>query len=398
MIRSRGHCNTMGTASTMGLLAEALGTVLPGLAGTPAPDSRLLEGAHATGRLAVELVAVDRRPSTVLTQGVVPQRDRRARRDRRIDQRRRAPARDRRPAGHRPHRRRLRPHRRGRAAARRPAAGRHASSWTTSTARAACSRCCARCSDLLDPTALTVTGRPLVDYLDDAPGLGPRGDPPARRAAAWPTPGSPCCAATSPRAARSSSRPPHRRTCCSTAAARWSSTRSRTSTPASTTPTSTSTPTRCWCCAAAAPRATRACPRCRTCRCRRKLLEQGVRDMVRVCDGRMSGTAYGTVVLHVVPEAAAGGPLALVADGDMIVLDVAGRSPRRRRARRTSWPRASRGAATPSMRSRIPRAAGSGSTSTTCCRPTPAPTSTSCVGSQRLRGQPRVALSVRYWR
>ena len=43
-----------------------------------------------------------------------------------------------------------------------------------------------------------------------------------------------------------------------------------------------------------------------------KLLEQGVRDMVRVCDGRMSGTAYGTVVLHVTPEAAAGGPLALV--------------------------------------------------------------------------------------
>ena len=63
MIRSRGHCNTMGTASTMALLAEALGTTIPGLAGTPAPDSRLLEGAHDTGRLAVELVAEDRRPS-----------------------------------------------------------------------------------------------------------------------------------------------------------------------------------------------------------------------------------------------------------------------------------------------------------------------------------------------
>src|SRR6478672_5415118 len=50
MIRSRGHCNTMGTASTMGLLAEALGLVLPGLAGSPAADSRLLEGAHETGR------------------------------------------------------------------------------------------------------------------------------------------------------------------------------------------------------------------------------------------------------------------------------------------------------------------------------------------------------------
>jgi len=47
--------------------------------------------------------------------------------------------------------------------------------------------------------------------------------------------------------------------------------------------------------------------------------------MVRVCDGRMSGTAYGTVVLHVAPEAAAGGPLALVRTGDAISLDVPAR-------------------------------------------------------------------------
>src|SRR5207302_10065965 len=56
-----------------------------------------------------------------------------------------------------------------------------------------------------------------------------------------------------------------------------------------------------------------------------KLLEQGVRDMVRICDGRMSGTAYGTVVLHVSPEAAAGGPLALIRSGDLVILDVANR-------------------------------------------------------------------------
>jgi dihydroxyacid dehydratase/phosphogluconate dehydratase len=56
-----------------------------------------------------------------------------------------------------------------------------------------------------------------------------------------------------------------------------------------------------------------------------KLLEQGVRDMVRICDGRMSGTAYGTVVLHVSPEAADGGPLGLVETGDVIVLDVESR-------------------------------------------------------------------------
>jgi dihydroxy-acid dehydratase len=56
-----------------------------------------------------------------------------------------------------------------------------------------------------------------------------------------------------------------------------------------------------------------------------KLLRQGVRDMVRICDGRMSGTAYGTVVLHVAPEAAAGGPLDRVRTGDWIVLDVPNR-------------------------------------------------------------------------
>lgn len=58
----------------------------------------------------------------------------------------------------------------------------------------------------------------------------------------------------------------------------------------------------------------------------RKLLRQGVRDMVRISDARMSGTAYGTIVLHVAPEAAVGGALALVEDGDEIELDVPNRS------------------------------------------------------------------------
>jgi L-arabonate dehydrase len=53
-----------------------------------------------------------------------------------------------------------------------------------------------------------------------------------------------------------------------------------------------------------------------------KLLKRGVKDMVRISDARMSGTAYGTVILHVAPEAAIGGPLALVQDGDMIEVDV----------------------------------------------------------------------------
>jgi dihydroxy-acid dehydratase len=57
----------------------------------------------------------------------------------------------------------------------------------------------------------------------------------------------------------------------------------------------------------------------------RKLLERGVRDMVRISDARMSGTAYGACVLHVAPESYIGGPLALVQDGDEIELDVPGR-------------------------------------------------------------------------
>jgi dihydroxy-acid dehydratase len=75
----------------------------------------------------------------------------------------------------------------------------------------------------------------------------------------------------------------------------------------------------------------------------RKLLAQGVRDMVRISDARMSGTAYGAVVLHVAPEAAVGGPIGLVRDGDWIELDVPNRvlrldvSDEELARRRTDW-------------------------------------------------------------
>jgi dihydroxy-acid dehydratase len=75
----------------------------------------------------------------------------------------------------------------------------------------------------------------------------------------------------------------------------------------------------------------------------KKLLREGVRDMVRISDCRMSGTAYGTCILHVSPEAHVGGPLALVKDGDMIELDIARRrlhldvSDAELAARRASW-------------------------------------------------------------
>jgi dihydroxyacid dehydratase/phosphogluconate dehydratase len=57
-----------------------------------------------------------------------------------------------------------------------------------------------------------------------------------------------------------------------------------------------------------------------------KLVKQGVRDMVRISDARMSGTSYGACILHVAPESYVGGPLALVRNGDRITLDVAART------------------------------------------------------------------------
>ena len=99
----------------------------------------------------------------------------------------------------------------------------------------------------------------------------------------------------------------------------------------------------------------------------RKLARQGVKDMVRISDARMSGTAFGTVVLHVTPEAADGGPLAIVRTGD---IDRARRAraaaraaDRAGRVRPAAWPRCPPTASTA-------RAATSGSTTSTCCRPT----------------------------
>ena len=201
MIRSRGHCNTMGTASTMALVAEALGTVVPGVAGTPAPDSRLLEAAHGTGRLAVEMVAADRRPSTFLTKASFPTRS--SRWPRSAGRPTRSSTCWRSPAGS------------GidltlddfdRIGSRVPVlvdllpAGRflmddfHRAGGLLAVLR--------EVRDLLDPTALTVTGKPLVDYLDDAPIWDPEVIRAAVRSRWSPRAASPSCAATSPPTAR----------------------------------------------------------------------------------------------------------------------------------------------------------------------------------------------------
>ena len=116
-----------------------------------------------------------------------------------------------------------------------------------------------------------------------------------------------------------------------------------------------------------------------------KLLKQGVSDLLRISDARMSGTSYGAVVLHVAPESAIGGPLALIRDRRP--------DPPRRRgalARRARRRRRARARGAPPGRRRRARtsAATAGCTRTTCCRPTRAATSTSCAGARRSSATP----------
>ena len=323
MIRSRGHCNTMGTASTMGLLAEALGTVIPGLAGTPAPDSRLLEGAHATGKLVVDLIEADRRPSTILTRAAFHN-----------------------------------------AIVTLAAIGGSTNAVVHLLAiagrlgvnltlkdfdvigagvpllvnlqpagtylmddlyRAGGLRAVlGQVIDLLDGAAITVTGKPLVDYLHDAPIWDPdvirlRSEPLIPDAGIAILRGNlaPDGAIIKPAAAS-----PHLLQHRGKAVVfnTIEDLHARIDDPDLDVDADSVLVLR-----GCGPRGYPGMPEVANMPLPRKLLEQGVRDMVRVCDGRMSGTAYGTVVLHVTPEAAVGGPLALVQDGDFIVLDVAAR-------------------------------------------------------------------------
>lgn len=322
-IRSRGHCNTMGTASTMALVAEALGTTIPGLAGTPAADSRLLRAAHETGRLAVQLVADGRTPTSFLSKAnfhnaivalsaiggstnAVPHLLAIAGRlgvELTIDDFDRIGSKvpllvNLRPAG---------------------------TYLMDDLQRAGGFLAVLReVKDLLDPTALTITGRPLVEYLDDAPiwdgdVITPRNRPLQVNAGITVLRGSlaPGGALIKPAAAS-----PHLLKHRGKAVVFDSieDFHARIDDPDLDIDADSVMVLR-----GCGPRGYPGMPEVSNMPLPKKLLEQGVRDMVRICDGRMSGTAYGTVVLHVTPEAAAGGPLALVQSGDWIELDVRAR-------------------------------------------------------------------------
>jgi dihydroxy-acid dehydratase len=338
MIRSKGHCNTMGTASTMAIMAEALGMTIPGLAGTPAPDSRLLEASHATGRLAVELVAQGRTIADVITResftnaivalaacggstnavvhllaiagrlGI----------DLTLDDFDRIGAEV-------PLLVNLQP------------AGEYLMEDLYNAGGLLA--VLAEVRDLLDPTPITVTGRPLTDYLDDKPiwnpeVIAPRAEPLIAGAGIAVLRGNlaPRGAIIKPAAAS-----PHllRHRGEAIVFDSIEDFHARVDDPdLPVTPDSVLILRGC------GPRGYPGMPEVANLPLPQKILKEGVRDMVRICDGRMSGTAYGTVVLHVSPEAAAGGTLALVQDGDPIVLDVPNRTitldvPEEELARRT---------------------------------------------------------------
>jgi len=313
----------MGTASTMAVMAEALGMTLPGIAGTPAPDSRLLEQAHATGRLAVELVAADRRPSQVMTRGsflnaivalaafggstnaVVHLLAIAGRLgvELSLDDVDRTGSGvpllvDLQPAGtflmedlHR-------------------AGGVLAVLHQV--------------ADLLDREAITVTGAPLTDHLADAHTwdeavIHPRTSPiiddagiAVLRGDLAPDGAVLKIAAASPVLLQHRGR-----------AVVFDSVEdlhARIDDPDLDVDENSVLVLR-----GCGPKGYPGMPEVANMPLPKKLLERGVRDLVRISDARMSGTAYGTVVLHVAPESAAGGPLALLRDGDVVVLDVPGR-------------------------------------------------------------------------
>jgi dihydroxy-acid dehydratase len=320
MIRSKGHCNTMGTASTMACVTEALGMTLPGIAGTPAPDSRLLEHAHATGRLAVEMVTQERRPSQVLSRGSFLNAivalaaiggstnavvhllaiAGRAGVDLSLDDF------DVTGSGV-PLLVDLAP------------AGRY---LMDDLFRAGGLLAVLReVADLLDPAAMTVSGRPLADHLGaariwDETVIRPRSAPLQADAGIAVLRGSlaPDGAVIKP-AAASKELLTHRGR--AVVFDSIEDMHARLDDPGLDVDASSVLVLR-----GCGPRGYPGMPEVGNMPLPARLLAAGVRDMVRISDARMSGTAYGTVVLHVAPEAAADGPLALVRDGDPILLDV----------------------------------------------------------------------------
>ena len=324
MIRSKGHCNTMGTASTMGCMAEALGMTLPGLAGTPAADTRLLKASHESGRRIVEMVREDLKPQDILTFGAFRNAivalgaiggstnavvhllaiAGRAGVELTLD--------DFDEIGSRiPLLVNLQP------------AGEH---LMEDLFRAGGLRAVLKeVEKHLDRQAINVTAKPLVDSLVgaeifDSTVIATYEKPLQPEAGIAVLRGNiaPDGAVIKPAAASAellvhigpaivfeSIEDFH----------------ARIDDPDLDVDENSVLVLR-----GCGPKGYPGMPEVSNMAIPKKLLERGIQDLVRICDGRMSGTAFGTVVLHVSPEGAAGGPLSRIRTGDLIELDVPART------------------------------------------------------------------------
>ena len=324
MIRSRGHCNTMGTASTMGIMAEALGMALPGVAGIPAADSRLLQAAHNSGRYIVEMVTKNLTPSDVMTKasfenailtlasiggstnavvhllaiagrlGVTLT----------LDDFDRIGSRT-------PLLVNLQP------------SGKYL--MEDFYRAGGLSAVFNQLINLLNPKAITVTGKALISTIGDGEIFDPEViktiDKPLQKEAGIAVLRgniAPLGAVIKPSAASQKllkhSGPALVFENIEDFHARIDSEE------LDVTADSVLVLRGC------GPKGYPGMPEVANMKIPGKLIAQGVTDMVRICDGRMSGTAYGTVVLHVAPESAAGGPLSKIQSGDIIELDVSART------------------------------------------------------------------------
>jgi len=324
MIRSRGHCNTMGTASTMGILAEALGMTLPGVAGTPAPDSRLLQAAHNSGRRIVEMVTADLKPTDIMTKASFENAiitlasiggstnavvhllaiAGRLGLDLTLNDFDRVGSRI-------PLLVNLQP------------AGKYLmEDFYRAGGLGAVFR---QLSQVLYSEAITVTGKSITSTIDDGEIFDPEViktfDAPLQKEAGIavlhgniaplgavikPSAASPALLKHSgPALVFESYEDFHARI---------------DSDDLDVTADSVLVLRGC------GPKGYPGMPEVANMKIPGKLVELGVTDMVRICDGRMSGTAYGTVILHVAPESAAGGPLSKIKSGDIIELDVPART------------------------------------------------------------------------
>ena len=324
MIRSRGHCNTMGTASTMSIMAEALGMTLPGIAGIPAADSRLLQASHNSGRRIVEMVHSDLKPSDVMTKASFENAilalaaiggstnavvhllaiAGRLGVDLTLDDFDRIGSRIPLLVNLQPSGKYLMEdfHRAG-----------------------GLSAVFKQLEQVLNAQAITVTGKSITSTIGegeifdteviktfDAPlqreaGIAIlRGNIAPLGAVIKPAAATPeLLIHTGPALVFESIEDFHARIDL---------------------PDLDVTPETVLVLRGCGPKGYPGMPEVANMKIPGKLIASGVKDMVRICDGRMSGTAYGTVILHVAPESAAGGPLSKIQTGDIIELDVMART------------------------------------------------------------------------